>query len=158
MNPKTSSGHSTPQRSRPHIFTLGYEGRTLPEFLALLVRERISAVIDIRHRAASRKRGFSKTPLTDALAKKKIAYFHLPQLGVPPETRHRYEREKDFGILHAYLEEPLERYDVLLLEILEQFPDQNACLLCFEEDFTRCHRSIVADHLSRRHGFEIHHL
>lgn len=158
MNPKTSSKHSTPQRSQSRIFTLGYEGRTLPEFLGLLVRERISAVIDIRHRAASRKRGFSKTPLTEALAKKKIAYSHLPQLGVPPETRHQYEREEDFGILRAYLQEPLERCDVLLLEIFEQFPVQNVCLLCFEEDFTCCHRSIIADHLERCHGFEIHHL
>jgi len=50
------------------IFTIGYEGKSLDQFVAELRRNRISRVIDVRELPLSRRKGFSKTPLTAALA------------------------------------------------------------------------------------------
>jgi uncharacterized protein (DUF488 family) len=158
MSPKTPDKNSVPRRTRRCIYTIGYEGYTLSEFLELLTKQRVSAVIDVRNRPSSHKQGFSKTPLSTALAKQKIDYVHLPQLGIPRELRVRYREEKDFRILQRYLETPLEQHHHLLMEILQNFRERNACLLCYEKDPSLCHRSIIADYLAERHGFELNHL
>lgn len=51
----------------PVAYTIGYEGRELDEFVARLREQRIQVLIDIREKPASRKPGFSKTPLREAL-------------------------------------------------------------------------------------------
>jgi uncharacterized protein (DUF488 family) len=50
------------------IFTIGYEGATVAEFLAALQKAGVERVIDIRAVPNSRRPGFSKTPLRNALA------------------------------------------------------------------------------------------
>jgi len=158
MSPKTPCRDSTSRRTHRVIFTVGYEGRTLDELLDLLAHQKIFTVIDVRRRASSRRRDFSKAQLATALAKCKISYFHLPELGVPRDVRDQYEQEKDLGILRRFLRVSLDQNRHLLQEILAKFPDRNVCLLCLEKDPARCHRSIVAQDLAQRDDFEIHHL
>ena len=50
-----------------HIFTIGYEGATLCDFLATLQLAGVQSVLDVREVAQSRRRGFSKTALAEAL-------------------------------------------------------------------------------------------
>jgi len=45
------------------LFTVGYEGRTLPQFVRLLRDQGITRVIDVRERPVSRRKGFSAMPL-----------------------------------------------------------------------------------------------
>ncbi len=158
MNPKIPDKNSVPRRARPSIYTVGYEGYTLGEFLDLLKRHGISVIMDVRNRPSSHKRGFSKTPLRTALAKQEIEYVHLPQLGIPRELRVRYREENDFRILKRYLKIPLEQNHHLLLKILKDFHDRNVCLLCFEKEASLCHRAVIADFLAEHDGYEIHHL
>ncbi len=70
-----------------HIFTIGYEGATVAEFLAALQQAGIQRVIDVRALPLSRRPGFSKTPLSGALAEAGIEYVHLKALGTPAEGR-----------------------------------------------------------------------
>jgi uncharacterized protein (DUF488 family) len=158
MSPKTPKRNSVPRRSRRSIFTVGYEGYTPSQLLDLLARHRIAAVIDVRNRPSSHKPGFSKTPLSRALAKQEIEYIHLPQLGIPREVRVQYREEKDFRVLQRCLKTPLEQHHELLLDILRRFRGHNVCLLCYEKEPSLCHRSIIADFLAEHDGFEIHHL
>ena len=65
------------------LYTLGYEGLALDEFLARLHHARIDRLIDIRALPLSRRRGFSKSPLGDALAGADIEYLHLRAAGNP---------------------------------------------------------------------------
>ena len=51
------------------LYTVGYEGRTLPQFVRLLREHGITRLVDVRERPASRKPGFSALPLLDALRK-----------------------------------------------------------------------------------------
>jgi uncharacterized protein (DUF488 family) len=47
----------------PSLFTIGYEGRNIDEFVKILQHSHIRRVVDIREIPLSRKRGFSKTKL-----------------------------------------------------------------------------------------------
>ena len=50
------------------LFTIGYEATTMGEFLDALKSAGVERVIDVRAVANSRRPGFSKTPLRNALA------------------------------------------------------------------------------------------
>jgi transcriptional regulator with XRE-family HTH domain len=67
----------------PGLWSAGYEGRDIDSFVALLVDSRIGVVADVRLTPISRKKGFSKTRLGEALAEAGIEYTHLRGLGNP---------------------------------------------------------------------------
>jgi hypothetical protein len=69
------------------IFTIGYEGTTVPEFIAALKGAGVERVIDVRALPLSRRPGFSKSALTAALQESGIEYLHLKALGTPAEGR-----------------------------------------------------------------------
>src|SRR5919197_4026258 len=69
------------------IFTIGYEGATVGEFLAALKAAGVERVIDVRALPLSRRPGFSKSPLCAALDEAGIEYVHLKALGTPSEGR-----------------------------------------------------------------------
>ena len=50
------------------LVTIGYEGRQLDEFVAALLDRGVEIVFDVRENPASRKPGFSKRRLGEALA------------------------------------------------------------------------------------------
>jgi uncharacterized protein (DUF488 family) len=69
------------------LATIGYERSSLADFVATLVHSEIEILIDIRDRAQSRMRGFSKSALSEALKEAGIGYVHFRQLGDPKEGR-----------------------------------------------------------------------
>ena len=64
----------------PALFSVGYEGRDLDEFVRLLRAHGVTVLLDVRLNAISRKPGFSKTRLTAALADAGIRYRHARAL------------------------------------------------------------------------------
>ena len=70
------------------IFTIGYEGATVGEFLAALEKAGVKRVIDVRALPSSRRPGFSKSPLGAALGEAGIDYVHLKALGTPLRKRY----------------------------------------------------------------------
>jgi len=64
------------------LYTLGYEGSAIEDFLATLTRERIELVVDVRALPLSRKPGFSKSGLAKRLGKEGIGYAHRVALGM----------------------------------------------------------------------------
>src|ERR1043165_4235477 len=85
------------------IFTIGYEGATVGEFVAALQKAGVERVIDVRALPLSRRPGFSKTPLKGALAEAGIEYVHLKALGTPSEgrTAARAGRHADMARIYA---------------------------------------------------------
>lgn len=127
--------------------TVGYEGLSLKDFLALLARCRVTMIVDVRELPISRKPGFAKTALAAALAKGGIKYEHLVELGCPRDVRHAYRDDNNWARYtkhyKAYLETQLPTLE--LLATLMQ--GERCCLLCYEEDFNFCHRSFVAERM-----------
>ncbi len=135
---------------RVGFFTVGYEGRTLDEFIDLLQAAGIERVVDVRELPLSRKRGFSKTKLADALSRRGIQYVHVRAAGNP----HRDLRRDVMRCLAAYREH-LRANPQALDEVMEAIRGTRAALLCVEHDHAACHRSILASRLARRRNVEI---
>src|SRR5438270_13202478 len=89
------------------IFTIGYEGAALQDFVATLQHSCIQRLLDVRQLAQSRRRGFSKNALAAALAEVGISYTHLPQLGDPKPGREA-ARRGDIAAFQSIFEDHLE--------------------------------------------------
>jgi uncharacterized protein (DUF488 family) len=128
------------------IFTIGYEGTTVPEFIAALRKAGVERVIDVRALPLSRRPGFSKTPLRGALAEAGIEYVHLKALGTPAEGRvaARAGRHADLERIYAgQLELPeAMAQSAQMLELAREKP---SALLCMEREPAHCHRTLLID-------------
>src|SRR5204863_5922335 len=87
MRRKAGPGSSPDDGGIMRIFTIGYEGTTVPEFIAALKAAGVERVIDVRALPLSRRPGFSKSPLRAVLEEAGIEYVHLKALGTPVEGR-----------------------------------------------------------------------
>jgi len=126
------------------IFTIGYEGTTMPEFIAALQAAGVQRVIDVRALPLSRRPGFSKTPLRGALEEAGIEYVHLKALGTPAEGRNaaRAGRHADLERIYAgQLELP--EAIAQSAQMLELAAEKPSALLCFEREPRHCHRTLL---------------
>lgn len=141
------------------LLTIGYEGSTPEAFDAALAAAGIELVVDVRAIAASRRRGFAKTALSDRLSDAGIRYIHLRELGDPKPGRDaaRAGRWAEFrAIFTAHLATPeavggLARLSELVVR-------QRTALLCYEADAAQCHRTIVAERVARGCELVVAHL
>jgi uncharacterized protein (DUF488 family) len=128
------------------IFTIGYEGATIDEFLAALKRGGVERVIDVRALPLSRRPGFSKSPLRAALDDAGIEYVHLKALGTPAEGRAaaRAGRHADLERIYAgQLELPeAMAQSAQMIELAREKP---SALLCFEREPAHCHRTLLLE-------------
>jgi len=128
------------------IFTIGYEGTTVPEFIAALRNAGVERVIDVRALPLSRRPGFSKTALRGALGEAGIEYVHLKALGTPAEGRAaaRAGRHADLERIYAgQLELPeAMAQSAQMLELVREKP---SALLCMEREPAHCHRTLLID-------------
>ena len=69
------------------LCTIGYEKRSLEEYLHLLLDHGVEVVLDVRETAWSHKPGFSKTAFAQGLNGVGIEYFHLRIAGNPKWLR-----------------------------------------------------------------------
>jgi uncharacterized protein (DUF488 family) len=138
------------------LLTIGYEGRTVDELIASLSEAGAELLIDVRAIAASRRPGFSKTALAGALGQAGIDYLHLRALGTPKPGRDaaRKGRAAEMrAIFEAHLDTP--EAELAFEQAHQAVLERRAALLCFERDPACCHRSIVAERLVERSGFEV---
>ncbi|MBA4387433.1 MAG: hypothetical protein C0404_05590 [Verrucomicrobia bacterium] len=139
----------TATRASTMFWTAGYEQTTPDRFLNALSRTGIEIVVDVRKTPLSRKKGFSKNQLREALSKSGIHYVHVESLGAPKEIR---DRLHDGGSWWEYVksyEKLLQSRHAEVLDLVELASSQRACLLCFERDASACHRSLVAREMVR---------
>lgn len=141
------------------IFTIGYEGASLDDFLASLVLAGVRQVLDIRQIAQSRRRGFSKTALSNALGSQGLEYSHLRQLGDPKpgrEAARRGDIDQFKQIFEAHLS--LSATQEALSQASELVQSVPTALLCYERNPQHCHRSLVAQRLTELCSLSVRHL
>jgi len=138
------------------LSTIGYEGKTVDEFLSELGDAGVELVIDVRAVAASRRPGFSKSAMAAALRERGIDYLHLRALGTPKPGREA-ARKGRIAEMRAIFEVQLETPEAeLAMEQADSAAQEgHAALLCFEADAGGCHRSMVAERLVARSGYSI---
>jgi uncharacterized protein (DUF488 family) len=143
------------------LFTLGYQGLTVQDYVAALEAAGAGVVLDVREVPWSRKPGFSKSPLAAALDAAGIEYLHVKSAGNPASIRKAATSAGE--TLQAYrehLRQNPDAVDELLAHIRGAAGRcRAACLTCFERLPEECHRSVLVEALLERDpSIEVVHL
>jgi uncharacterized protein (DUF488 family) len=126
------------------IFTIGYEATTQSDFVAALKAAGVERVIDVRAVPNSRRPGFSKTPLRNALAEEGIDYVHLRALGTPADGRAAARAGRHADLERIYSGQlQLPEAMVQAAEMVDLASEKPSALLCYERDPAGCHRTLL---------------
>lgn len=157
----------------PTIATIGVYEFDAASFIRTLDDAEVTQVIDIRQRRGVRGPQYAwanAQRLQALLADARIGYEYHPELAPDTELRHlQYRDDAEQGVgkrsrvrlspdyIRAYTEEIL---DLAPLEpLVRRLPVHGiGALLCVEAAAEACHRSLVAERLHERFGFELLHL
>ena len=144
----------------PTIFTTGYEQHRHPEDLVdALVDAGVRRLVDVRDLPLSRRRGFSKRLLSEALESAGIAYEHERALGNPKPLRDLYRSGRRADGERGYRRLVRGPSAPAVDELATSLRGAPTCVLCFEADHTECHRSVIIDELrSREPALRVRHL
>lgn len=139
-----------PNQTKQCFFTIGYEGKSLEQYLNQLIKSNIHVLCDVRKNAFSRKYGFSKTRMQDALTKVGIKYIHIPELGIISEKRQSLKTQDDYDqLFDEYEKSTLTKETEALNKLYKIFRDhKRVAITCFEAEPCECHRSRIAKALS----------
>lgn len=144
------------------LYTIGYEGISLEEYINKLILNDIKILCDVRKNSLSMKFGFSKSQLRGACNGVGIDYIHIPQLGIDSDKRQELNSQSDYDKLFL-----MYRTDILsqtqdqqnkLMDLL--IKHKRIALSCFEANICQCHRKHLADALVKLPAFayELKHL
>jgi uncharacterized protein (DUF488 family) len=127
------------------IYSVGYEGMTLDALVDRLAGARVSVLVDVRLNAVSRKPGFSKRRLTEALQDAGIEYVHEKDLGNPQDNREAF-RNGDAEAGRSRMRAMLDNGGgEALARLVDLASSKRVAVLCVERDHTRCHRDVITD-------------
>lgn len=156
LSPKANRGSGT--RAPKTLFTIGYEGRAAEGLLAMLKKHKVAVLVDVRELPLSRRRGFSKTSLAEILAASGIEYVHERTLGAPRTLRHWARRTGQLSKFLVRYRSHLHGHLDAVRALGDVASSKRVCLLCFESDAHRCHRSVVARSIRAAMRGRIQHL
>jgi len=127
------------------FFTIGYEGNSFEHYLNRLINNNVKVLCDVRKNAISRKYGFSKKTLANALENLGIQYIHFSELGIESEKRKNLIVKSDYDALFEEYENTTLKENAKALEnIYNVFLEKKrVAITCFEADHCMCHRNSV---------------
>lgn len=140
------------------LYTLGYEGFDIEAFVTRAKAAGVKTVVDVRELPLSRKKGFSKSSFRDALSAAGVAYFHVPALGCPKPIRDRYKSDSDWAAYTRSFLAYISTQEATVQELVKLSKATSVCLVCFEADYTMCHRTYVARAARKLGGPSVMHL
>ena len=144
------------------LFTIGYEGVSLEEYINKLIINGVSVLCDVRRNPYSMKYGFSKSQLQKACNGVGIEYVHIPEVGIDSDKRQELNTQADYDKLFVfYKTSTLKKEVAKQKEILSLLVSKKRiALTCFEANIYQCHRKHLAESISKLDGFnyEIKHI
>jgi uncharacterized protein (DUF488 family) len=142
------------------LFTIGYEGKDLATVLECLAAHGVECVLDVRENPFSRKPGFSKRSLSEALEAQGIHYVHVKELGTPRALREKVKLDGDYESFFVAMRQHLATRPQAIEQACDLVRSTTCCLICYEESADACHRKLVAQMIRERlgDGLEVVHL
>jgi uncharacterized protein (DUF488 family) len=132
------------------VYLTGYELESADQFLKKLEKYKVSRLVDIRELPLSRKKGFSKNALRENLREHGIAYTHLRSLGSPRKIRKElHDGEIDYAVFFKAYRNHLHHNHDAMTSLVATMTGEVIALMCYEVQSELCHRSIVADELTK---------
>jgi uncharacterized protein (DUF488 family) len=133
------------------VLTIGHSNHPLERFLALLARQGVEALVDIRRFPGSRKHPhFHRDNLAAALPKSGVEYHWLEALG---GRRHKQREESsNLGLenrgFRNYADYMLtQEFQEGVKKLLKVARRKRSAIMCAEGLFWQCHRRLVSDFL-----------
>jgi uncharacterized protein (DUF488 family) len=135
------------------LFTIGYENHSSPASLIDALRVAgVRRLVDVRELPLSRRRGFSKTALAEALGDAAIEYEHVRALGNPKQYRELYKNGRAREGKQRYRKHLHNGSYGALVELGETLARIPTCILCVEAEHEDCHRAVIVEALQARLG------
>ncbi|MBI1780511.1 MAG: DUF488 domain-containing protein [Sphingobacteriales bacterium] len=145
-----------PTSGKTILFTIGYEGISLEEYLNRLIKNDIKLLVDVRNNPQSMKYGFSKNQLIKYCESLGIKYIHFPEVGIQSEQRQELKTQIDYDKLFATYKKgnlaKTKATQVSILNLLKQY--KRIALTCFEANICQCHRKHLAESIESLPEFE----
>jgi uncharacterized protein (DUF488 family) len=142
------------------VHTIGHSTRPIETFLALLHRERLQRLIDVRAYPRSRRHPqFDRDALAESLTREGISYTHAAALGGrrrgradSPNTAWRNDSFRAYAdhLTTAEFQRALDR-------VITSAEESPTVVMCAEALPWKCHRWLISDALVAR-GCEVHHV
>lgn len=142
------------KRDRTGIYTIGYEGLSIDEFLLRLIQEKVQILADVRKNPWSMKFGYKKFTLNSFCDNIGIEYIGFSSLGISGSHRKDLKSKKDYDKLFKQYKKVLAEKNKELDDLVLMAEHKRTALMCFEEDPAYCHRRILAEELAKR-GAEV---
>jgi uncharacterized protein (DUF488 family) len=145
--------------SRPVIYTIGHSTRATKQFIDILNAHGIKKIVDVRTVPKSRHNPqFNQDELRKSLTDVKIRYEHLKSLGGLRHTKKDslnlgWENASFRGFADYMQTDPFARGLERLTKIAQKQP---TAIMCAEAVPWRCHRSLIADALTKRKWRVLH--
>jgi uncharacterized protein (DUF488 family) len=115
----------------------------------------VQRLIDVRELPISRRRGYAKTALGEAMADVGIEYVHVKALGNPKLFRDMYKSGLVEEGRRLYREHLLGEHRDALQELVPLLEGKRSALMCVEHDASTCHRTVIVDALREELGVKL---
>lgn len=147
--------NARPKSDEPVLFTIGYEGISLEEYLTRLIIHQVNVLVDVRNNPLSMKYGFSKSQLMKWCGNAGIKYIHFPEVGIRGDQRKELNNQTDYDkLFEIYRQTNLPETRAQQQEILNLLNQhKRIALTCFEADVCQCHRKSLAEAIQSTPGF-----
>ncbi|HET6596680.1 MAG TPA: DUF488 domain-containing protein [Anaerolineales bacterium] len=147
-------------KSEVVLYTIGHSNRDIDEFIGLLKKNKIEALIDVRKLPGSKKYPhFNQEELSLSLGAAGIRYIYIQELGGrrKPNTDsvNTLWRNRSFQAYADYMGTAEFRIGIGLL--LGYAKKKRAVIMCAEALWWRCHRALIADYLKSK-GIDVYHI
>lgn len=141
------------------VYTIGHSTREIAAFLALLAREEIAQLVDVRTFPGSRRYPhFGRDALEQSLAGAGIRYAHAPALGgrrTPrPDSANVVWRNAGFRGYADHME--TNAFRTALDGLVDTAALAHTTVMCAEAVPWRCHRTMISDALVARDARVLH--
>lgn len=130
--------------------TIGYQGRSLDDFLRELTLAEVDILVDVREKAISRRAGFSRKSLSAGAESVGIEYRHEPLLGNPKSNRDDF-RAGNVGARRLFLRHLNNGSRSTFEDLVDLAQTKVVALVCFERDHHECHRSCITEQAQSEH-------
>ena len=148
---------SKPQINKTILFTIGYEGISLEEYLNRLLKNDVKILIDVRNNPLSMKYGFNKSQLKRYCENLEIQYLHFPDVGIQSNQRQELKTQSDYDKLFSiYRKNNLTKTlptQIAIFNLLKEH--KRIALTCFEANINQCHRKYLAEAIESFKNFDL---
>lgn len=138
------------------LFTIGYEGHSLENYLNRLIKNNVKLLVDVRRNPLSQKYGFSKKLLSGFCRRLNIGYIHIPDVGIDSSKRQELNTQSDYDALFEHYKNTILREtdesQQQILKLLVEY--KRVALTCFEADNNQCHRTHLAEKIEKLPTFK----